>query len=361
MIRAAGILYLSAAGHVLLAHRTDGQGWAFPGGGIEDGESAEDAARREFFEETGEKFEGSLVLWTRRVSPVAGAIPNTAEGVPSAVGEEVDFTTFLAKGEEFAPKLNDEHDRWMWCDRDFALASPGLHPGCYVALRRFGMHELDLAKAIVSGELTSPQRYENLLLVAIRITGTGVAYRGSHDEFPWRDSALYLTDEFLARCNGLPVILEHPKKNVLNTKEFKDRIVGTVFLPYIQGDEVWSVAKIWDEEVSNMLETQQMSTSPGIVCGGTKFKMRDGTKLLIEDMPSLVDHIALLYAESDPDGNGDSGKSGEGVWDKGAGMSGVESIDAVLVADSASKTPDALDVILRTLKVDQIDRLASRL
>jgi 8-oxo-dGTP pyrophosphatase MutT (NUDIX family) len=358
MIRAAGILYLSAAGHVLLVHRTDGQGWAFPGGGIEDGESAEDAARREFLEETGEKLEGSLTLWTRRVQ----TSPAPVDAPAGTEADGVDFTTFLAKGAEFEPKLNGEHDAYQWVDRAFALNSPLLHPGVPIALRRFDMHELDIAKAIVSCELVSPQRYENLLLVAIRVTGTGVAYRGSHDEFPWRDSALYLTDEFLARCNGLPVILEHPKKNVLNTKEFKDRIVGTVFLPYIQGDEVWSIAKIWDEEVSSMLEVEKMSTSPGIVCGGTKFKMRDGTNLLIEDMPSLVDHLALLYADPDPNGDGSGGgPTGEGVWDKAAGMAGVESIDAVLVADSASQSPDALDVILRKLKVDQIDRLASRL
>lgn len=359
MIRAAGILYVAPTGHVLLVRRTDGQGWAFPGGGIEDGESAENAARREFFEETGEEFKGSLILWTRRASPVSAPIPNTVEGVPSAVGEEVDFTTFLAKGEAFVPKLNEEHDAYQWIDRAFAMTSTALHPGIPVALHRFDMHELDIARAIQSCELTSPQRYENLLLVAIRITGTGVAYRGAYDEFPWRDSSLYLTPEFLARCNGLPVILEHPKKNVLNGKEFKDRIVGTVFLPYILGDEVWSIAKIFDEEVAGMLEVEKMSTSPGIVCGGTKFKMRDGTNLLIEDMPKLVDHLALLYADPDEDGNG---PTGEGVWDKGAGMAGVESIDAVAMADSASEPAvDPLDTILRTLKVDQIDRLVSRL
>lgn len=81
------------------------------------------------------------------------------------------------------------------------------------------LDELGIAKAIQTGELTSPQRYGNLLLIAIRITGTGVAYRQSLEEFVWRDPSLYLNPEFLERCNGLSVILEHPEESVLNTEE----------------------------------------------------------------------------------------------------------------------------------------------
>jgi ADP-ribose pyrophosphatase YjhB (NUDIX family) len=32
--------------------RADGEGWAWPGGRLKDGETAEQAAMREFFEET---------------------------------------------------------------------------------------------------------------------------------------------------------------------------------------------------------------------------------------------------------------------------------------------------------------------
>lgn len=347
MIRAAGILYVAPNGHVLLVRRTDGQGWAFPGGGIEDGESAEEAARREFFEETGQKCEGSLALWTRRVSPLAGAITNTPEGVPSALGEEVDFTTFLARGEEFVPNLNEEHDAYQWVERNFALGAPGLHPGCYIALHRFDMDELDVAKAIVTGELTSPQRYRNLLLIAIRITGTGAAYRSTGDEFVWRDPSIYMNDEFLQRCNGLFVILEHPPKEpMLNTQEFRKRIVGSIFLPYLKSDvnEVWGIAKIADMEVAELLETEQMSTSPGVIFIKSELKreleVQDGKTLVIEGEPCLLDHVCICPY---------------GVWDKGGEAAGVDSIET-----RNDSMGIKLDSLLQHFKVDELHRRVSR-
>lgn len=53
LVPAAGIALFDDAGRVLLArHRHDGQ-WGTPGGGMEPGESPEEAARRECLEETG--------------------------------------------------------------------------------------------------------------------------------------------------------------------------------------------------------------------------------------------------------------------------------------------------------------------
>lgn len=339
MIRAAGILAISALGHVLLLHRTDGQGWAFPGGHIEEDESAEEAARREFEEELGVKFKGDLSPWTRRCRP----------GAPG--GEDVDFITLLGRVEkEFVPTLEKEHDGYQWVDIEFARGAAGLHPGVPIALQRFTMDELGIAKAMVAGELTSPQRYGNLLLVAMRITGTGASYRHEHKEFVWRDSALYLTPEFLERCNGLPVVLEHSTGLMLDTEEFRERIVGTVFLPYIKREveEVWGITKILDMEAAALLEKKRLSTSPAVVflgvSTGTKHEMANGTVLLVEGRPSLLDHLALCPL---------------GVWDKGGPPTGVDSIDSR--ADLESNGDDPMDTVLRKLKVNELVRLASRL
>jgi 8-oxo-dGTP pyrophosphatase MutT (NUDIX family) len=299
MIRAAGTLCVDPNGHVLLVHRTDGQGWSTPGGHIEDGESAQRAAQRELEEETKheEKLE-ALLPWTRRIK------------------DGVDFTTFLVKvPEQFTPRLDGEHDQFRWVDRHVALDSMELHPGVKVALLLPDLDELGVAKAIRAGELMSPWRYKNVLLIALRITGTGAAYRLAEKEFVWRDESLYLNDEFLQRCNGLPVIWVHPEnKPQLNSKEFHDRIVGTVFLPYILENEVWGIAKIYDDGAMAVLEenTPKLSTSPCVVLrpdgSSSKYRLQDGSIILIEGKPALLDHLAIVEV---------------GVWDKAGEPSGV--------------------------------------
>ena len=85
--------------------------WAFPGGKIEDGESAQSAAQRECKEEIG-YLPGSLI------GPVA-----------TSQSDEVHFTTFLHKAEdEFSPKLNDEHTAFAWVMPSEAL---GEHAAAY--------------------------------------------------------------------------------------------------------------------------------------------------------------------------------------------------------------------------------------
>src|ERR1019366_258253 len=140
------------------------------------------------------------------------------------------------------------------------------HPGALLAVRRLSMTELDAARAVMSGELSSPHLFHNLALFALRITGTGAAYRLGLDEYVWRDPSIYLNDEFLARCNGLPVVVYHPEEtDRLDTKEFRNRVVGSIMLPYIKDDEVWGNARINDMDAAKIMAENQLSTSPGVV------------------------------------------------------------------------------------------------
>ncbi|HEY0181249.1 MAG TPA: NUDIX domain-containing protein [Rhodopila sp.] len=324
-LRAAGMMIVAPGAKALFVRRSassrDCPGmWCFPGGEIEAGESAAQAATREAEEEIGSVPPGDRILWTRRVSnnelggEAGQAINPPLPPADSIVvpGQTVDFTTFLTKVDaEFVPTLNDEHTAWTWA----SIAEPPepLHPGVQIALARLTMDELGVARAMSVGELASPQRYGNIWLWAIRITGTGAAYRLGRDEYCWRDPATYLDPEFLARCNGLPVIWDHPKKKLaLDSAEFSKRVVGTVFLPYIQGDEVWAIAKILDDECNEWMKDEQRSTSPCVVFGpagnGEVLTLSNGSTLLIEDRPALLDHIALCE---------------QGVWDKGGPPAGV--------------------------------------
>jgi 8-oxo-dGTP pyrophosphatase MutT (NUDIX family) len=333
MIRAAGILYLTEANQTLFLKRGNGSDhpgeWCFPGGELEGDETPEQAARREALEEAGEYAEaGSLTLHARNISNAevaagsssqqlpASAVNPAPEGLPPEVtvvvpGVEVDFTTFLCRvPAAFAVTTCDESTGYAWSNVN-APPEP-LHPGCRVALDRLTMDELGVARAMATSQLTSPQQYKNLWLFNIRITGTGVAYRSGRDEFVFRDPANYLNDEFLARCNGLSVIMEHPETSLLNTQEYKDRAIGSVFLPFIRGDEVWAVCKIMHEGAAKLMSDEQLSTSPAVLCAttqDTRLSMEDGSKLLLEGKPALLDHIAVCT---------------KGVWDKGGEATGIE-------------------------------------
>lgn len=171
--------------------------------------------------------------------------------------------------------------------------------------------ELEAAHAIAEHRAKSPLLYQNAWLYAIRITGTGASYRVGIKEYVWRDPGIFLSPDFVDRCAGLPVILVHPETSVLNAEEFDKRSVGTIILPYRDGDEVWGIARIFDGDVVQAMESGELSTSPAVrftAPGSLASAQIDDDALTIEGTPSLVDHIAIVPA---------------GVWDKGGPPSGI--------------------------------------
>lgn len=341
LINGAGQIIGGAGGKFLLAKRSghgDLEGyWAFPGGHIEPGETAEAAAIRECREEMGFEPSGPLEL------------------VHQTDKHGADFSTHMAiHSDQAEPTLNDEHTEARWVTLDEA-AKMQLHPGVADVLGIGSARqdadvttELDVAMAIRDGKMQSPQRFMNIALFDLRISGTGVSYRLKHKEFVFRNPDLYLNDEFLARCNGLPVIVEHPKQNTLNSKEFQDRIVGTILLPYIKGNEVWGIAKIYDDAAAQMMDEEKLSTSPSVVFADpqqneTK-QLEDGEHLLIEGKPQLLDHLAIVP---------------RGVWDKGGEPSGVKSSNHGVMpetskADSADPTCSIKGVTTMAEKKDEL-------
>jgi 8-oxo-dGTP pyrophosphatase MutT (NUDIX family) len=302
-VKAAGTLVV-ADGNVLFLRRGNGGDhpgeFAFPGGHIEVGETPEEAARRETQEETGYE--------PHKLIELGKSDDGTAE-----------FTTFYNECRPFDVALSDESTEFLWSPLG-SWPEP-LHPGCrfvlesdaFKAIRKAHMTETDLARAMVAGDYSSPQFFVNMWLFDIRITGTGTSYRSKDEEYVYRPPEEYLNDEFLARCNGLPVIVDHPENSNLNSEEFKKRSVGSVMLPYIKGDEVWAIVRIYDEATATLMSKEQLSTSPNVVFRNPKLEntvvtLDNGEKGLIEGNPKLLDHIAICEV---------------GVWDKGGPPTGV--------------------------------------
>jgi len=114
MSTAAGTLLRTAGGRALFLKRAKGAyagSWALPAGKIEDGETPEQAARRETEEETGHLGNDPLVQI-----------------------DQGDFVTFREDVEEFEPRLNDEHTEHVWAP----MESPPepLHPGVAAMLKK---------------------------------------------------------------------------------------------------------------------------------------------------------------------------------------------------------------------------------
>ena len=303
--RCAGIMFVTADEEILLIRRGNGGDypgtWAVPGGHQnEEDKSLENAARRECKEETGLEYDGKLEV----------------------LFDDGEFCTYIARNvTKGNVTLNYESTGYDWC----SINSPPtpLHPGMEIAFKvAKAKTETDVAQLISEGVLASPQMYANIGLFAIRITGTGLAFRSSIGEHVWRDPSLYLNDEFLKRCNGLTVVMDHPETQVLTPEEFKKRAVGSVMLPYINGDEVWGIAKIYDQDAINeisrgLIPGEEVSTSPAVVfdetAGNITLTTENGDPLLIEGVPFLLDHIAIVT----------KARGSKGVWDKGGDAAGV--------------------------------------
>ena len=329
-------MFITAAGETLLLKRGPGGdwpgAWCFPGGKVEDGETLEQAAVRECEEELGFCPDGPRKVFTRRVSDNQAPIPADAINPVPPIGEPVDYTTFIqyVPG-RFDPQLNGEHTAFAWCQP--GTPPEPVHPGAAISLARRTMDELGAARAVMAGDLASPHKFENVWLFALRITGTGTAYRDILQEFVYRKPENYLNDEFLARCNGLPVVWKHPETGKLDSDYFDNAIVGTIMLPYIKGDEVWGIARIYNDDAAGLMESEQLSTSPAVVFrksdGNIKAKMEDGKTLLIEGKPCLLDHLAICKV---------------GVWDKGGAPAGVDLVNTetsgeLIMADAEKEAP----------------------
>lgn len=275
---------------VFLIQRSDDGTWCPPGGKVEPGELAIDAARREVLEEVGYQYDGPFT-------------PHSVYG---------DYLTFRAEvPERFEAKLNDESLAAGWFHID-ELPKP-LHQPFAEMLAQQALNETEVAALIADGTLSSPQFFINMWMFAIRVTGTGVTWRSADQQMAFRNPDDYLTPEFLQRVAGVPLIWLHPEKNKLDSDEFAKRVIGTLTNSWVADNgEVWAIARVYDAEAAEIMATRQLSTSPTVTYSEMQDSIIkiDGQPLLVEGSPVLLDHVAICE---------------QGVWDKLLAPTGVKS------------------------------------
>ena len=298
--KCAGILFFTPDNKVLLLHRNDRDEWEGPGGHLEPNESELDAAIRETKEEAA--------IDARTVARDISKI-----GVTNSKG--VSYTTFKAAvSYPFKVKLNHEHDDAQWFSVESLPSTT--HPGAKEIIQEVvggtKTTEWDVIKAMKAGELDSPQRYGPLWLFKVRVTGTGVSYRPQHSQYVYRPPEFYLNDEFLERVKGLPILLMHTENGPAQGAEYHQRNIGTLVAPWVEGSDVWGIAKVYDDGDAQLIVNYFPSTSPSITVetpDGSTVDAGNGEEMLIEGEPVFIDHLAMVP---------------EGVWDKLQGPSGVD-------------------------------------
>lgn len=74
-VQGSGVVLMDDEECILFCQRSDGQGWCFPGGKVDEGETREETAKRELLEETGFKAKSLELMGTiQSASKVRGEI-----------------------------------------------------------------------------------------------------------------------------------------------------------------------------------------------------------------------------------------------------------------------------------------------
>jgi mutator protein MutT len=264
---AAGIMYTSGD-RVLLLKRAQGSNyagtWAFPGGKIDDGETPEQAARRESSEEISHD-PGQLMLI-----------------------KEAQFSVYGSEGDQFPILLNSEHDGYVWATAD-DLPMP-LHPGVqeYIDLwvsnkSKVSMDEVDNIETFAMDKGDSARQIDGNGWIEIKgnpLSKVGIfQYRGrqiSTDLDPdklynvYRPAEELSSEECINSFKLLPWIDNHVmlgSEDLDLTPAEKKGVQGVIGEDvYFSDGVLYGNIKVFSETLANLIDAGKRELSCGYRC-----------------------------------------------------------------------------------------------
>jgi hypothetical protein len=166
------------------------------------------------------------------------------------------------------------------------------------------MTDADIIEAIASGRDEGPIPFAGSVYFAMRISGTGFAYRPKKEEFGYRDPKIWLTPTMCARWSGAPIVVQHPADDILDGESLADQIIGTIVRAFVRGRELWCAARVINEQAAANLIRYGADTSPAVSFPpeAKAVTLKQGDRVFFEPSPTTIDHLALVPV---------------GVWSKG--------------------------------------------
>lgn len=256
-IKAAGIMYVSGNSVLLLKRagmeHEDGT-WAFPGGKLEDGETPEQAARRESVEETG-------------------ITPGDLEQIDHIDNGAVEFTTFLANIEQTNPVLNDEHTGFVWSD--LASLPQPLHPGVAKTLKAYtaNKHAMDTSETARQEDINDYITVERNPISrsgVFKYLGRSIGAPDPNKIYNVYRPAEEFTPETVDSFKLLPIVNDHtmlgPQEKGFVPAEEKGVHGTTGESVFFENGVLFATLKIFSETLAKMIESGKTALSLGYRC-----------------------------------------------------------------------------------------------
>ena len=184
---------------------------------------------------------------------------------------------------------------------------------------------------------------DDCFYMPVRITGTGLSLRKNDDGkaiVADRQKVDFCSPAFLEHAKSLPILCEHPKEGMLTSENLKNNpIIGNCIDAWIQQDEVWGLARIFDKTLLDKLGKDINSTSPAVWVGYEK-SCEDG---VVKETPTSINHLAFVD-RGHWDINGSIGyddNEKEVIESENSGIITENKVEGEKMAEDLMKTTDA--------------------